>query len=331
MSYWNYIPGAAGGEGEANIFCLFGFLEDAASPGFVANIDKYDPDANTWTAKTAASITACNLGTAVGIAGVVYAQGGRDSDGHKHHAGYTISSDSWGNLTQFADENYKRSHGKMNGDYYMTGGKAYGPIDGARSTHKTYDIHKYSVSGDSWSDTGTNASHLMAAMPSGVIDRDSTSDKWFMVNDNVDGGGGANNGATDKYTLATNTITVMTSLYSLRYWVGGDGRSAGFTAGGNLYMHNGWDAPEDSLSMSNQVRGYSVSGDSWSVKTDTNNEKVDIGGASLDADGDTGYSIAGDNNDYSGPKVEKYSVSGNTWTNVTDLTYEPQHSLGASA
>ena len=29
MSYWNYIPGAAGGEGEANIFCLFGFLEDA--------------------------------------------------------------------------------------------------------------------------------------------------------------------------------------------------------------------------------------------------------------------------------------------------------------
>jgi hypothetical protein len=330
MSYWNYIPGAAAAAGaaDANIYCLFGFLEDAASPGFVANIDKYDPDANTWTAKTAASITACNLGTAVGIAGVVYAQGGRDSDGHKHHAGYTISSDSWGNLTQFTDENYKRAHGKMNGNYYMTGGKAYG--SSARQTHATKDIHKYSVSGDSWSDTGTDASHVMAAMPSGVIDRDSTSAKWFMVNDDTSADA-ANNGATDKYTLATNAITVMTSLFSLRYWVGGDGRSAGFTAGGNLYMHNGWDYPETAGSMSKKVRGYSVSGNSWSVKTDTNNEKVDIGGASQDADGDTGYSIGGDQDDYSGPKVEKYSVSGNTWTNVADLTYEPQHQTGASA
>jgi hypothetical protein len=320
MSYWNYIPGAAAAAGgESFIFCVAG---QTAGASLTQNNDKYDPDANTWTAKTALSLTARNLSTAVGIASEVYAQGGKRSGALKDHAKYTIGTDAWSSLTDADELNFGRSHGKMNGNYYMTGGNTFGSPSGIADV----DIHKYLVSGDSWSDTGKNTNNIMTNVGSGVVDRDSTSAVWIML-----AAGPGTAGATDSYTLATDTLASETAL-SWPWSTSGakEARNAGFTAGGNLYVHNGWDA-DVGTGMSNKVREYSVSGNSWAAKTATNNSKVDIAGASLDADGDTGYSIGGSDEGYYGDLVERYSVSGNSWTNVTTLNYAPQHQTGASA
>ena len=317
MSYWNYIPGAAAAvSGESFIFCVAG---QTAGATLTQNNDKYDPDANTWTAKTALSLTARNLSTAVGIASEVYAQGGRAGTAQKDHAKYTLGTNAWSSLTDAAEINHGRSHGKMNGNYYMTGGNTQG------SAIADVDIHKYLVSGDSWSDTGHNTNNIMANAGSGVANRDSTSAVWILLS-----AGPGTQGSTDGYTLATGAIAVLATLEGSWPWDATDARNAGFTAGGNLYVHNGWDA-DVGTGMSNKVREYSVSGDSWAAKTATNNSKVDIAGASLDADGDTGYSIGGSDEGYYGDLVERYSVSGNSWTNVTTLNYAPQHQTGASA
>ena len=193
-----------------------------------------------------------------------------------------------------------------------------------------FDAHaKYTLGSDAWANltsmVHTNYKKIGARLQ----------DDYYITGGVGYGGTSENKISTDKYTKATNAVTNLTNLSS-PFTNDADGRHTGFTAGGNLYVATGWEGdpphPGSSLNMwSKECREYSVSGNSWSTKTDCNTERADCAGVSPSGDSDIGNVIGGDDDAYAGNHNEQYSVSGNTWTNKLDMLYSVQHVGGADA
>jgi len=309
MSYWNYIPEVVS-VGSLYAHSIMGL----GASTYTQENDQYDFSLNTWTSKTNTGMTARAPSTSVGVDEVIYVQGGRSTSNFSAQAKYTLGSDAWANLTAMVHANHKKIGARMNDDYYITGGVSYGGT--AESTIRYYDI-----SGDSWQTTGTAFNAICAGGAGGSLDRAETSAVWYVC---------AGAGSTDKYTKATNAVTNLTNLSS-PFANDADGRHTGFTAGGNLYVATGWEGDDGAEQFSKECREYSVSGNSWSTKTDCNNERTDCAGVSQAGDNDKGNVIGGGHNAYKGDVNEQYSVSGNTWTAKAVLLYDVQHVGGADA
>jgi hypothetical protein len=311
MSYWNYIPEAESAVGSLYAHAIMGH----GAAAYTQENDQYDFSLNTWTSKTNTSMTARNPSTSVGVNEVIYVQGGYTGTPYSAHAKYTLGSDAWANLTSMVHNNHKKIGARMNDDYYITGGVSYG--GNTAEALIRYNV----VATDTWSTTGVNFNAVCAAGAGGSLDRTETSAIWYVC---------AGAGSTDKYTKATNAVTSLTNLSS-PFDSDVDGRHTGFTAGGNLYVATGWEGDDGAEQFSKECREYSVSGNSWSTKTDCNNERTDCAGVSQAGDNDKGNVIGGGHNAYKGNLNEQYSVSGNTWTAKAVLLYDVQHVGGADA